>query len=184
MRPFRVEAPVGVLVPWDAVDGLAAQCSLEVTDPRRGQVEGYERAAVDYLDGYAGRLGRCILRQKWALPLTNNPEIVQLPFPDCRDFQIERMQGDVWSVVEGTTLQFFEDQVSLTDLPDDHEGLHLTCWAGWDDADAVPDNLKQAVRLLVAHWFDNRAAVTTGGVPTLVPMGVEAMIAPLRSVFS
>ncbi len=184
MRPFRVEAPQGVLVSWDAVDGLAGHCSLEITDERRALVEGFERAAVDYLDGYTGRLGRCILRQKWALPLVDAPNAVYLPFPDCREFSVEHLddQGN-WSDVTDVTLTQMDDYVLFTDLPDDQTGLYLTCYAGWETAEDVPHNLKQAVRLLVAHWFDNRAAVTTGQTPHQVPMAFESMIAPLVHVF-
>ena len=184
MRPFRVEAPQGVLVTWDDEDGLAVQCSLETTDERRGLVEGFERAAVAFLDGYTGRLGRCILRQKWALPLIGNPEAVFLPFPDCREFAIEQRDDQgAWSPVDGVTVTRMEDYALLVDLPPDQTGLYLTCWAGWETAEDVPENLKQAVRLLVAHWFDNRAAVATGQTPHHAPLAVDAMIAPLVHVF-
>lgn len=113
-------------------------------------------------DGYTGRLGRCILRQKWALPLIVQPDVVCLPFPDCREFKVERLVDGVWTEVDAVTLALFENQVSLSEMPDDWEGLHLTCYAGWESADKVPGNLKQAVRLLVAHWFDSRSAVAIG----------------------
>jgi len=179
-----MEAPDGVLVPWDATDGLAAQCSLEISDTRQGMVEGFERAAVAYLDGYTGRLGRCILRQKWALPLVGEPDVVHLPFPDCRDFAVERLDGDNWTEVPGIGLQHVDDQVALSDMHADWTGLHLTCIAGWDTADVVPDNIKQAVRMMVAHWFDNRATVTTGPAPHAVPMSAEALISPYIHVFA
>ncbi len=180
MRPFRVEAPQGVLVP---VEELRQQVRAD-TDEQDSLIEAYERSAVDYLDGYTGRLGRCILRQKWALQLVGNPEAAFLPFPDCREFSIERLDDQgAWSQVDGVTVTRMEDYALLMDLPGDQTGLHLTCWAGWSTADDVPDNLKQAVRLLVAHWFDNRAAVTTGQATHRVPMAVDSMIAPLVHVF-
>jgi uncharacterized phiE125 gp8 family phage protein len=42
-------------------------------------------------------------------------------------------------------------------------------------AASVPATLKQAVRLLVAHWFMNREAVTEGGFEEL-PLGVQRLI--------
>ncbi len=180
MRPFRVEAPQGALVP---VEELRQQVRAD-TDEQDSLIEAYERSAVDFLDGYTGRLGRCILRQKWALPLIGNPEAVFLPFPDCREFAIERLDDrGGWAPVTGVTVTRMEDYALLMDLPGDRTGLHLTCRAGWATAEDVPDNLKQAVRLLVAHWFDNRAAVTTGQAAHQVPMAVDAMIAPLVHVF-
>lgn len=180
MRPFRVVAPQGVLVPWAAADGLAVLCGLEPDDERQGLVEGFERAAVAYFDGYSGRLKRCILRQKWALPLIGNPEAVNLPFPDCREFEIERREDDLsWTPIEDVTIKVERDRVWLTDLPQDSSGLHLTCWAGWETPAEVDQNLVQAVRLLVAHWFDNRSAVSAGPTPHEVPLGVDAMASPL-----
>lgn len=179
MRPFCIDAPVGPLV--------------ELTDLRRhlrvdsheedALIASYSQAAVDYLDGYGGVLGRCILPQKWALPLIGRPDVVMLPFPDCRDLQIERRSDETWTVIDGPALQFFEDQVSLSDMPEDWDNLFLTCQAGWASADHVPENLKQAVRLLVAHWYDNRSAAATGQVPQQVPLAVSAMIEPLKNIF-
>ena len=180
MRPFRVEAPQGVLVP---VAELRMQVRADA-DEQDSLIEAYERSAVDFLDGYTGRLGRCILRQKWALPLVGNPEAVFLPFPDCREFAIEHLDDQgVWSDVVGATVTQVGDTALLVDLPSDQTGLNLTCWAGWETAGDVPENLKQAVRLLVAHWFDNREAVTTGQAAHQMPMAVDAMISPLLHVF-
>lgn len=181
MRPFRVEAPQGALVP---VEELRQQVRVD-TDEHDSLIAAYERSAVDFLDGYTGRLGRCILRQKWALPLVGNPEEVFLPFPDCREFAIERLDDQgAWAQVAGVTVTQMEDYALLVDLPSDQTGLHLTCWAGWTAADDVPENLKQAVRLLVAHWFDpeadrNARSIAPGGLPN----SVASMIQPLVHVF-
>lgn len=182
MRPFQVEAPQGVLVPVN--DTLRQQLRVD-TDELDGLIASYEKSAVDFLDGYDGRLGRCILRQKWALPLVGNPEAVFLPFPDCRDFAIERLETHgAWVQEAGVTVTQIEDYVLLADLPGDQTGLHLTCWAGWGTAEDVPENLKQAVRLLVAHWFDpdaekNARSIAPGGLPN----SVAVMIQPLVNIF-
>lgn len=182
MRPFRVEAPQGVLVP---VEELRQQLRVD-TDEQDSLIAAYERSAVDFLDGYTGRLGRCILRQKWALPLLGNPKAVFLPFPDCREFAVERLDDQgAWVQVAGVTVTQMEDHALLVDLPSDKIDLHLTCWAGWTAADDVPENLKQAVRLLVAHWFDPEAdrnvrSIAPGGLPN----SVAAMIQPLVHVFA
>ena len=187
MRPFRVEAPENpVLVVWDGGNGLATHCGLESDDLRKALVEDFERAAVDYLDGYAGRLGRCILRQKWALPLqcAAATETVFLPFPDCRKFAVEQLDAeDVWSAVAGVTVTQMDDHALLEDLPTDQTGLYLTCYAGWETVAEVPENLKQVVRMLVAYWFDNRDAATPNRSAQALPLVVETLIAPLVSVF-
>ncbi|WP_375290403.1 head-tail connector protein [Qipengyuania sp.] len=42
--------------------------------------------------------------------------------------------------------------------------------------DMVPPDLQVAVKLMLAHLFENRSAVTTGPTPTELPMAVNALI--------
>jgi len=47
----------------------------------------------------------------------------------------------------------------------------------------VPKTLKQAMLLLIGHWYENREAVNVAGsgvVPTELPKGVDALLAPHR----
>jgi uncharacterized phiE125 gp8 family phage protein len=43
----------------------------------------------------------------------------------------------------------------------------------------VPEPLRQAVRLLTAHWYENRGLAAIGTV-TVLPSTVAALIAPYR----
>ncbi len=60
-------------------------------------------------------------------------------------------------------------------------GIELDVRVGYGDtAAAVPEPLRQAIRLLVAHWYENRSA-RAGALPAAVtPAGVGALIAPYR----
>jgi uncharacterized phiE125 gp8 family phage protein len=44
----------------------------------------------------------------------------------------------------------------------------------------VPQPLRQAILLLVAHWYEHRSAVTDGDDATATPLGVRALVAPYR----
>ena len=44
----------------------------------------------------------------------------------------------------------------------------------------VPEPLRQAIRLLVAHWYENRGLVATGTTIAVLPATVAALIAPYR----
>lgn len=59
-------------------------------------------------------------------------------------------------------------------------GIELDVVCGYGDAAAdVPEPLRQAVQLLVAHWYENRGLAAPGAV-TILPSTVAASIAPYR----
>lgn len=179
MPPFRVEAPADVLLPIaDLREAVRAE-----TDEQDTLIENAGKAAVVRLDGFTGRLGRCILDQKWALPLAAGQDIVDLPFPDCREFQVEALEGGTWSNVGGVAIQYFDCQVSLTDVPEDGTGLHLTFRCGWESAEDVPEDIKQAVRMLVAHLYRFDPKSWEGLAAGRFPANVETMISGYVSVF-
>ncbi len=57
-------------------------------------------------------------------------------------------------------------------------GIELDVEVGYGDAPAdVPEPLRQAIRMLVAHWYENRSAIRSGpNAPQ--PLAVAALIAP------
>lgn len=54
--------------------------------------------------------------------------------------------------------------------------LDVVCGFG-TEAEDVPADLRQALRMLLAHWYDNRAATVDGAA---LPAGVGALLAPYR----
>lgn len=56
--------------------------------------------------------------------------------------------------------------------------LDVECGFGATPAE-VPEPLRQAIRQLVAHWYENRALV---GSNALLPAGVGALVAPYRGL--
>lgn len=63
--------------------------------------------------------------------------------------------------------------------------INIRVVAGYGDASAVPQPIKQAIFLLVQHWYQNREAVVVssdGNIDAkVVPMAVDALLAPYRS---
>lgn len=59
-------------------------------------------------------------------------------------------------------------------------GIELDVVCGYGDAATdVPEPLRQAIRLLVAHWYENRGLATLDAV-TVLPTTVATLIAPYR----
>lgn len=60
-------------------------------------------------------------------------------------------------------------------------GIEIEITAGYGAAAAnVPEPLRQAIRLLTAHWYENRAVVAVGHEVAVLPASVAALIAPYR----
>jgi uncharacterized phiE125 gp8 family phage protein len=59
-------------------------------------------------------------------------------------------------------------------------GVEIDITCGYGNAEDVPEPLRQAVRLLVAHWYENRGLI--GGEVAILPQTVAALIAPYRVV--
>jgi len=60
-------------------------------------------------------------------------------------------------------------------------GIELDVTVGFGDAATdVPEPLRQAMRLLVAHWYENRGLVAAGSQTAMLPSTVAALVAPYR----
>lgn len=60
-------------------------------------------------------------------------------------------------------------------------GIEIDLSAGYGDAaDDVPEPLRQAIRMLVAHWYENRGVVAASGEVASMPASVSSLIAPFR----
>lgn len=54
--------------------------------------------------------------------------------------------------------------------------ITITYVAGWPTTGAIPQRYKQAILLLVGHWYENRESVaTSGAVPKSIPLAFESL---------
>ena len=60
-------------------------------------------------------------------------------------------------------------------------GIEIDVTCGYGDAGTdVPEPLRQAIRLLIAHWYENRGLIAVGHEVAILPQTVAALIAPYR----
>jgi uncharacterized phiE125 gp8 family phage protein len=60
-------------------------------------------------------------------------------------------------------------------------GIEIDITAGYgEEADDVPGPLRQAIRMLVAHWYENRAVIAASGEVAAIPHSVSSLIASFR----
>jgi len=59
-------------------------------------------------------------------------------------------------------------------------GVEVVYVAGYGDADAVPKKAKQAILLLVGHWYEHREVVLTGTISKEIDFSVSSLLAQDR----
>lgn len=52
---------------------------------------------------------------------------------------------------------------------------------GYGAASAVPDAIRHAMRMMVAHWYEQREPVNIGNITTVLPMTVESLLWPYKA---
>lgn len=170
-----------------------AHCRIDHSD-NDSMITSLIDAAVSYLDGYTGILGRCLIEQTW--------ELYYDTFP-CGDLRIPL--GKLISItsveyVDPTTLLYVTwasanyevDTYSLDGwvIPvdgwptpaDTSNAIRVTFKAGYgDEAGDVPAAIRQAILMMIGHWYENRETVIVGETAAQLPLAAEALLAPFRA---
>lgn len=139
--------------------------------------------------------GRILLSQGWRLVLDRWPlsGVIRLPLAPliaCEAIRVRSADGEVsllpasayWLDAQGEP-----GRIVLTERPPRPGrapgGIEIDVTAGYGAAAAdVPETLRQAVRLLVAHWYENRGDAAEGPSGPPLPADVVALVAPFRHV--
>lgn len=144
-------------------------------------------AATSHLDGQ-GSLGRAMITQSWAQWVSQAPHWVRLtvgPFQSLTS--VEYYDAD--NALQAATLTDFEirldgDFVLIKpkkgfEWPGAYtrqDAIKITYVAGYGAAGSdVPQGIRQAILLMVGHWYENREAVSELNLKD-VPMAVDALI--------
>jgi len=173
-------AKAQVRVDWDDEDDLIAS---------------YISAARQYCEDICGR---AFVSQQWDLWLPQWPagDRLYLPYPPVQTVDyvtytdatetvntvdpaiyVANTAGDLAEVV----LRFGQIWPVTVLSPSRPINVRFTC--GYGDADAVPAPIKQAILLLMAHWYTNREAVVIGRTATAsvrVQETLDALLARYR----
>ena len=76
-------------------------------------------------------------------------------------------------------LAFGPGTLPMSDRP--VAGIELDVEVGYGDSSGdVPAPLRQAIRLLIAHWYENRGITASGREAAMLPHTVSALVAPYR----
>jgi len=140
--------------------------------------------------------GLALITQGWSLYLDRVPEggAVALPLAPLQTVESIRLHAEDGGATELEAGDYAYDALSkparlvfksvsggasLRRL----NGIEIAYRCGFGDgADDVPAPIRQALLLLIAHWFERREPVLAGGEPPEVPAMVAGLLAPYRQV--
>lgn len=126
------------------------------------------------LDGFWG--GKPLLLERPPLQ-----SITSIVYDDADD--VEQTLASSYYVVdtdsEPGTVYLAEDQ-SWPTTRGKPRAVRVTYVAGWSTTALIPPRTKHLVKMLVAHWYENREPVVIGGSPKELPFSIRSLIAGIR----
>ena len=188
IRPTRTTAPAEQPI---TLTEAKAHLRVEASDDD-DMIEALVEGATSHLDGWSGILGRCLVEQEWKASFHCFRRVMRLPFPDVSAATISYFDADDaqqsvgasnFSIKEDETGAFiwFADLWQTPTTFARPDAVQITFTAGYGDAADVPAPIKQAMKLLISHWNENREAVAMSQyAPRELPMAVSALLAPYR----
>ena len=159
-------------------------------------------AVTSHLDGRDGILGRALMPQTWELQLDRFPSPEEILLPLSPVISITSIK---YTDVDGVEQTFSASKYSLSletnwrprvilgydqswpGTRSVQEAVRVRFQAGYasgnspEDTTGMPSTLKQALLLLIGHFFENREAVVTGLTVAELPMGIRMMLAPFTN---
>lgn len=178
------------------VDEVKEHLRVEGTD-EDDKISAFILAAVDHVEEYTRR---ALIEQTWELVLHEFPSRDYIAIPRPPLIGVEAFEYTEAEASEPTdfseyaadydrnrvVLNYGESWPAVT--LDPVAGIRIEFVSGYFDESAspagenVPDAIKQALLLLVAHWYENREPVIVGTISADLPLTVRALLGPYRVV--
>lgn len=182
MRVYQITAPTTDPLTLDEV-----KLHLRVTgDDEDTLIDGLLKAATSYLDGWTGILGRALESQTWEMALDEFPDEIELPLGPITSVTSVKYtdttgtEQTMSALLYQTDIPGVEGRIVAPDgwpVTGDYVNAVKVRWvAGLGAAQAI----KQAMLLLIGHWYVNREIV--GDARAELPLAFTALVAPFRRV--
>ncbi|MDA8212165.1 MAG: head-tail connector protein [Clostridia bacterium] len=149
-------------------------------------------AAREYAQGFQNR---AFVTQTYELWLDAWPEYIQIPRPPLQSITSIKYYGTDNAEYTLAPADYFVDSVSepgravlaygkswpsTTLRP--ANGIVVTFVAGYGAVASVPQQVKQAMLLLIGHWNENREAAISGAISREIEFAVHALLTMDRVV--
>lgn len=137
-------------------------------------------AAVAYIDGSDGVLGRAIMPQQWRMSVTFPGIEVDIPLPpliDVVSVAVATSDAPAALLANGYTITG-QNPGTLTLPGPSYSICDIIFECGYTE---VPENLRLAILMLVRHWYDHPGIVEVGRIAMhALPMAVDSLLAPFK----
>jgi uncharacterized phiE125 gp8 family phage protein len=188
LKPVRTVAPSAELISLDE-----AKLHLHVDHSDDDTLIGsLVAAATKHLDGYQGILQRALVTQTWKVETDNFADPLRLPVGDLLSLtSVKYYDGlnvqqtlsasvyGVYSDAIGPFISLKANQVWPV-VYDRRDAIEIIWTAGFGaTANQVPQPIRQAVLLMVGHWYAHREAVSEAALAE-VPLSAKHLIEPFR----
>lgn len=182
LRPVLVTPPSGAIITLaDAKQHLRVDYSDDDT-----LVQEFIDAAVAHLDGYSGRLGRPLLSQTWSqsfadfsaspwrLRFADFISVTSITYFDAAN-TTKTLSPTIYSVLTDEIGPYI-NLVSGNSYPNvfsRDDAVTVTWVCGYAN---IPADIKVALKMMVAHWYENRGVIVTEKRLESIPMAVDALL--------
>jgi uncharacterized phiE125 gp8 family phage protein len=139
-------------------------------------------------------LGLALITQGWKLVLDRWPKIASIALPirpvqDVTAVRVLAADGTPEVVspagyfVDGENLppRLVRQAISYPEPGRAAAGIEIAFTAGYGDVpESVPEPIRHALLLLVAHWYEHRDPIEIGAPETAIPRAVSELLMPYR----
>lgn len=187
LSPIRTAAPTETPI---SLDEVKRHC--RVTEPDEDSVFlGLIAAVTSVLDGWYGWMGRALITQSWALSFPCFGGGLRLPVGPVSDItSVTYYDGDnVSQTLNPNVYRILTDPLSSYIALEPGQtwpgyyGRADAVTVEWVAGEAVADlpaAIKLGMKLLVAHWYENREATVIGQTAMEIPLMIEHLLEPYR----
>ena len=116
------------------------------------------------------------------LPFTPVSEITEIQYFDADDVSQTLSITDFYLYnFDNKTELVFKTDVVIPSVFDRRDAVNISFITGFGaNSIDIPATITRAIRLLVAHWYENRSSTIVGFAVNEIPMGVESMLSSER----